>query len=73
MAKRILRLSRKGIPILSPSEKCIALGITLYPGSEDAEGHVWDILNFIKGGNVESTWVADMSRKYGKATELEME
>jgi len=60
----------RGSPILSAEEKCFALATSLFPGSEDGEGHCWDILNRILDGNVPDDWVARMRKKFGDPTPI---
>ncbi len=62
--------SDEGIPILSPAEKCFALADHMFPGSEDGEGHCWDILNRILDDDIPDDWVQCLRDKYGKPTPI---
>ena len=42
------RDSARGIPILTVSEKCDALKYCMTEdANEDAEGHLWDLINYV--------------------------
>ncbi len=70
IAERDLKNDDRGRPVLSPAEKCAALETNLYPGSEDAEGHVWDLLNYIRSGAVPKDWVKQIQQRLGPPTPL---
>jgi hypothetical protein len=71
MAPRNLQYSHKGIPILSLTEKAMALEAMLSQRCpEDADGHLWDLLNFNYDGKVPDDWVAQMRAKFGPPTPI---
>lgn len=64
-----MQFSERGIPILTIREKCDSLAICLENGDhEDAEGHIWDLLNLAMGGFIPNKWAEQMIGKYGNPT-----
>jgi len=68
--RRGLCYDERGRLIMSVAEKCFALGEHVFPGSEDGEGHCWDLLNRILDGYVPADWPAKMIEKYGAPTPI---